>query len=61
VQKLRFSGSLRDMMESRPDDSPSEKTGDIFDFADKIVKKRKIAPLSLKEVGKIIHDVRRTK
>jgi hypothetical protein len=58
---LRFSGSLRDTMESRPDDPPSEKTGDIFAFADKIVKKRKIAPLSLKEVEKIVHDVRRAK
>ena len=52
---------LRDMMEPRPDDPPSEKTGGIFDFADKIVKKRKIAFLSLKEVEKIVHDVRRTK
>jgi hypothetical protein len=40
---------------------PSEKAGDIFDFADKIAKKRKIAPLSLKEVEKIVHDVRRAK
>jgi hypothetical protein len=40
---------------------PSEKTGDVFDFADKIVRKKKIAPLSLREVEKIVHDVRRTK
>ncbi len=40
---------------------PSQKTGDIFDFADKIVKKRKIAPLSVKEVEKIVHEVRRAK
>ncbi len=40
---------------------PSQKTGDIFDLADKIVKKRKIAPLTMKEVEKIVHDVRRAK
>ena len=48
-------------MESRPDDPPSEKTEGIFDFADKIVKKGKIAPLSVKEMETIVHDVRRTK
>ena len=40
---------------------PSEKTGDVFDFADKIVKKRKMEPLSLKQIEKIVHDVRRAK
>ena len=40
---------------------PSEKTGDVFDFVDKIVRKKKIAPLSLREVEKIVHDIRRTK
>ncbi|MGD0237231.1 MAG: hypothetical protein ABSC55_22210 [Syntrophorhabdales bacterium] len=40
---------------------PSQKTGDIFDLADKTVKKRKIAPLTMKEVEKIVHDVRRAK
>ena len=58
---MRFSGSRRDIIESQPDDSPSEKTGDIFYFADKIVKKGKIAPFSVNEVEKIVHDVRRTK
>jgi uncharacterized protein (UPF0264 family) len=40
---------------------PSQETGDIFDLADKTVKKRKIAPLTMKEVEKIVHDVRRAK
>ena len=40
---------------------PSEQTGDIFDFVDKVVRKRKIAPLSLKEVEKMVHDVRHMK
>ena len=40
---------------------PSERTGDIFDFVDKVVKKRKIASLSLKEVENMVHDVRRGK
>jgi hypothetical protein len=40
---------------------PSRKAGDIFDFVGRIAKKRKIAPLSVKEVEKIVHDVRRAK
>ncbi len=40
---------------------PSERSEDIFDFTDSLVKKRKIAPLSLKEVEKIVHEVRRKK
>lgn len=31
---------------------------DIFAFMDKAVKKKKIAPMSVKEVEKIVHEVR---
>ncbi len=58
---MKFSGLLRNIIKSKPHGSPSEKTVDIFDFAEKIAKKTKIAPLSLKEVEKIVHDVRRAK
>jgi predicted DNA-binding antitoxin AbrB/MazE fold protein len=31
---------------------------DIFDFMDTVVRKRRISPLSLKQVEKIVHEVR---
>lgn len=31
---------------------------DIFAFMDKTVKKKKIAPMTMKEVEKIVHEVR---
>lgn len=36
----------------------SEGKEDIFDFMDTVVKKRGIAPMSLKQVEKIVHEVR---
>jgi hypothetical protein len=37
---------------------PSEKREDIFDVMDKAVKKRGIKPMSLKEIEKVVHEVR---
>ena len=37
---------------------PSEKKKDIFDFIDEIIKNKKIVPMSLKEIEKIVHEVR---
>jgi len=34
---------------------------DIFTFMDTAVKKKKIAPMSLKEIEKIVHEVRGVK
>ena len=34
---------------------------DIFDAMDAVVKKRKIAPMSLKAIEKIVHEVRGVK
>jgi len=40
---------------------PSVKEGDIFTFTDSVVKKKKIAPMSLREIEKIVHQVRGVK
>jgi Mg/Co/Ni transporter MgtE len=40
---------------------PSKEKGDIFDFMDKAVKKRSIKPMSLKEIEKVVHEVRGVK
>lgn len=37
---------------------PASEEEDIFSFMDKVVKKKKIAPMSLKQVEKVVHDVR---
>jgi len=37
---------------------PSAKEEDIFTFVDTVVKKRKITPMSLKEIEKIVHEAR---
>jgi len=38
---------------------PSGREEDIFTFMDTVVRKKKIAPLNLKEIEKIVHEVRR--
>lgn len=40
---------------------PSKEKEDIFDFMDKAVKKRSIKPMSLKEIEKVVHEVRGVK
>jgi len=40
---------------------PSVKEEDAFTFTDSVVKRKKIAPMSLKEIEKIVHEVRRVK
>ena len=40
---------------------PSVKEEDIFSFTGSVVKKKKIAPMSLKEIEKIVHEVRGVK
>ncbi|MDI6728836.1 MAG: hypothetical protein QMD44_07945 [Thermodesulfovibrionales bacterium] len=40
---------------------PSTEKEDIFDFMDKAVKKRSIKPMSLKEIEKVVHEVRGVK
>jgi len=40
---------------------PSAKEEDIFTFTDSVVKRRKIAPMSLKEIEKVVHEVRGVK
>jgi hypothetical protein len=37
---------------------PVKEEKDIFTYMDKVVKKKKIIPLSLKDVEKIVHEVR---
>lgn len=37
---------------------PSEKNEDTFDFMNKAVKRRGIKPMSLKEIEKLVHEVR---
>jgi len=37
---------------------PSDKERDIFAFTDRVVKKKKIAPMSLREIERIVHEVR---
>lgn len=37
---------------------PASEEEDIFSFMDKVVKKKKITPMSLKQVEKVVHDVR---
>lgn len=37
---------------------PAGKEEDIFSFMDKVVKKKKITPMSLKQIEKVVHDVR---
>lgn len=37
---------------------PAGETSGIFGFMDEVVKKRKISPLNLKQVEKIVHDAR---
>ena len=34
---------------------------DIFDSMDAVVKKKKLAPMTMKEIEKIVHEVRRVK
>jgi len=36
----------------------TEQARDVFSFMDTVVKNKKIAPLSMKQVDKIVHDVR---
>jgi predicted DNA-binding antitoxin AbrB/MazE fold protein len=36
----------------------TEQARDVFSFMDTVVKNKKIAPLSMKQVEKIVHDVR---
>jgi predicted DNA-binding antitoxin AbrB/MazE fold protein len=38
---------------------PSGREEDIFTFMDTVVKKKKIAPMRLKEIENIVHEVRR--
>ena len=38
---------------------PSGREEDIFTFMDTVVKKKKIAPMSLKEIENVVHEVRR--
>jgi hypothetical protein len=40
---------------------PSVKEEDTFTFTDSVVKRKKIAPMSLKEIEKIVHEVRGVK
>jgi hypothetical protein len=40
---------------------PSVKEEDTFTFMDSVVKRKKIAPMSLKEIEKIVHEVRGVK
>jgi len=40
---------------------PSVKEEDIFSFADSVLKKKGIAPMSLKEIEKVVHEVRGVK
>ena len=40
---------------------PSVKEEDTFTFLDSVVKRKKIAPMSLKEIEKIVHEVRGVK
>ncbi len=40
---------------------PTNKTKDIFRFTDSLAAKRRIKPMSLKEVEKIVHEVRGVK
>ena len=37
---------------------PSREKEDVFDFIDNVVNKKKIKPMSLKEVEKLVHEVR---
>lgn len=37
---------------------PVGKEEDIFSFMDQVVKKKKIAPMNLKEIEKIVHEAR---
>jgi len=37
---------------------PAKEEEDIFSYIDEVVKKKKIAPLSLKDVEKIVHEIR---
>jgi predicted DNA-binding antitoxin AbrB/MazE fold protein len=40
---------------------PSVKEEDIFSFTDSVLKKKGIAPMSLKEIEKVVHEVRGVK
>lgn len=40
---------------------PADKRGDIFSYMDKVMKKKKIAPMSLKQIEKIVHEIRTVK
>ncbi len=40
---------------------PVDEEEDIFRFMDKVVKKKKITPLTMKQVEKIVHEVRAEK
>ncbi|MDP2166995.1 MAG: hypothetical protein Q8J64_01550 [Thermodesulfovibrionales bacterium] len=37
---------------------PAERGQDIFAFMDNVTKKKKIAPMNLKQIEKIVHDAR---
>lgn len=37
---------------------PAESEVDIFDYMDDLAKRKKIAPMNLKEIEKIVHEVR---
>jgi hypothetical protein len=38
---------------------PAEEEEDIFSYIDEVVKKKKITPMSLRDVEKIVHEVRK--
>ncbi len=37
---------------------PAEEEEDIFSYIDEVVKNKKITPMSLRDVEKIVHEVR---
>jgi hypothetical protein len=40
---------------------PVQEEKDIFSYIDEVVKKKKITPMSLRDVEKIVHEVRKGK
>ncbi len=37
---------------------PAKEEGDIFSYMDEVVKKKKIAPMTLRNIEKIVHEVK---
>lgn len=58
IDSLPFKPGSRVEVIVIPFEGESKTGADIFNFIDEVTKKKKILPMSMKEVEKVVHEVR---